>query len=172
MNIGWEAREHVDENVVFLTQLTEERVREEIVAADPAADKTAMPIQQDKLLGLFNRESPQEGLIGEREDGRIDADAQGKRENHGGGRDGRMPKLAQSVADVSCEVIEGHPAARFVEPFTGAGGISKSAASGGERLLRRHAFVYQAVGFDLKVRLDLFVKLAITAALGEHLTQA
>ena len=95
------ATEDAVEDVGLVVQILEERVRLQVAAAPPVADERALPVQEDELPGIPNREHAKQRLIDQGKDRRVRANAKTDRQQRRQRESAILPQRTKTQTDVA-----------------------------------------------------------------------
>jgi hypothetical protein len=111
------AAEHTREHVVVIAEVDVVRIRERILIALPVAMKRSLALEQHQLLRILHGQQAQQGLIDQREDRRVGAEAQRDREHRDDGEDRRLAQRAQGIAEI-CQQMRHYSYLNAITGFT------------------------------------------------------
>ena len=106
------ATEDAVEDVGLVVHILEERVRLQVAAAPPVADEGALPVQEDELPGIPNREHAKQRLIDQGKDRRVRANAKTDRQQRRQRESAVLPQRTKTQTDVAREVGDHAPVGR------------------------------------------------------------
>jgi hypothetical protein len=100
--------QYAREDPVLVAQVFVHGIREVVIPIPAEAARrsreASCPLETHQVLRLLNRQHPQQHLVEEREHGRVGANAQRQRKNHGERKARRFAQLPQCITDVEPDV--------------------------------------------------------------------
>jgi hypothetical protein len=119
--------------------------------------------QLHELLRVSDRQPSQQQRVDEREDRRVRADAEGKRQDDHGGEPAILPQRSNRVSKVLRQRIETWPSSLIAIGFPDLLHAAEVAARGGARLLGGHSVSDMCLREQIQMRPDLVVQRNVTA---------
>ena len=144
-------------------------VREGLVGVDGAgASGRVGGFNVNEAIGFEHGQGAEEHRVHDAEDGRIRAHAESQRQNR---RDGKARALAQGAegeAEIAEGLVEEGPAVVEIEALLRYADVAELAAGLTAGFFIAETFAFELVGFEFKMRLDLFSKILLAALAIEH----
>jgi hypothetical protein len=129
----------------------------------PRRKATADAANHNQATGIANRQRSKHDAVDEGKDGGVGADAQRQCQH----RDERQSRVARqqadAVANVASDVDQPHRPSRLVVPLRGRSDVAKRTPGGVTRRRPRQTVRDQPIRFEGDVRLDLALKVVLTA---------
>ena len=125
-------------------------------------------LNEDKALGVVDRQRAQQHRVHDTEDRGVCAHAESQRQNRSNRKSRTLPKRAEGKAQIAQRLVEECPTVPKIEALLRHAYVAEFAPGLSMRVFVAEAIALELVGFEFKMRLDLFRKILLAALAIEH----